>query len=450
MTRNKGKSREIVDDEQLLGHEMHHLSTDDDADKDREHVSDWSTFWGEPDPSESNGIRSNWKKNLYQLLQEPTSSQGAFTIHICVTLLIVIAALLTILETIPSFRAIDSRIWFGFETAIVAIFTIEYFARIAAHSDSWVRLILFGYLAANPTQVNALEMYVQLSKCLTCLTADALPQSPTSSIFRYCGRFDYSESSEPSDVCSSSLTVVESLISASDSSKLLLTIEVMVLSFKRSADALIALSFLVCTLVALFATFLYFIERGSWDANLEQFMNSDGQPSSFESIPAAAWFVLVTISTVGYGEVTPTTTIGRLITLPLLVFGLLLIALPSFVLGRNFSIVWDTVTSHHNTETIPKKRNYTAVPTAAGFDIPSEPEPIFDSRQPYGSSDNTALRPNMDNRHNTQTEENYLASTSTMSNESNVVDEVKSLRLAINQQSRDIRILMDALSQRQI
>ena len=66
----------------------------------------------------------------------------------------------------------------------------------------------------------------------------------------------------------------------------------MVLSFKRSADALFALSFLVCTLVALFATFLYFIERGSWDANLETFINSDGQPSSFDSIPAAAWWVL--------------------------------------------------------------------------------------------------------------------------------------------------------------
>ena len=32
---------------------------------------------------------------------------------------------------------------------------------------------------------------------------------------------------------------------------------------------------------------------------------------------------------------------GRLITVPLLVFGLLLIALPTFVLGREFSIVWD-------------------------------------------------------------------------------------------------------------
>lgn len=47
------------------------------------------------------------------------------------------------------------------------------------------------------------------------------------------------------------------------------------------------------------------------------------------------------ITTVGYGEITPRSFLGRLITLPLLVFGLLLIALPSFVLGREFSIVWN-------------------------------------------------------------------------------------------------------------
>lgn len=47
------------------------------------------------------------------------------------------------------------------------------------------------------------------------------------------------------------------------------------------------------------------------------------------------------ISTVGYGEITPRSFFGRLVTLPLLLFGLLLIALPSFVLGREFSIVWN-------------------------------------------------------------------------------------------------------------
>jgi hypothetical protein len=50
------------------------------------------------------------------------------------------------------------------------------------------------------------------------------------------------------------------------------------------------------------------------------------------------------ITTVGYGEITPRSFLGRLVTLPLLVFGLLLIALPSFVLGREFSLVWERMT----------------------------------------------------------------------------------------------------------
>lgn len=53
------------------------------------------------------------------------------------------------------------------------------------------------------------------------------------------------------------------------------------------------------------------------------------------------------ITTVGYGEITPRSVLGRLVTLPLLVFGLLLIALPSFVLGREFSLVWATMTRDH-------------------------------------------------------------------------------------------------------
>jgi hypothetical protein len=57
--------------------------------------------------------------------------------------------------------------------------------------------------------------------------------------------------------------------------------------------------------------------------------------------------VLTAISTVGYGEMTPRSFFGRLITLPLLLFGLLLIALPSFVLGREFSMIWNDMTSGH-------------------------------------------------------------------------------------------------------
>lgn len=118
----------------------------------------------------------------------------------------------------------------------------------------------------------------------------------------------------------------------------------MYLSVRRSQHALLAISFFVSMVLTVFSTLLYFAERGTWDGTLEVFLNADGDPTQFTSIPAAAWFVLVTITTVGYGEITPRSFLGRLLTLPLLVFGLLLIALPSFVLGREFSLVWEEMT----------------------------------------------------------------------------------------------------------
>lgn len=80
-----------------------------------------------------------------------------------------------------------------------------------------------------------------------------------------------------------------------------MTIEVMMMAFRRSGDALSALFFFTVTCVVLFSTLLYFAERGIWDETLQTFVASDGSPSSFDSIPAAFWFVLVTITTTGYG-----------------------------------------------------------------------------------------------------------------------------------------------------
>lgn len=125
---------------------------------------------------------------------------------------------------------------------------------------------------------------------------------------------------------------------------MLLTIEVMYVAVQRSKDALVALSFFILLVLVFFATLIYFAERGSWDANLGAFVDADGDPSQFDSIPQTAWFALVTMSTVGFGDVVPRSSLGKLLTVPLLMFGLLLIALPSFVLGRNFAIVFDAMT----------------------------------------------------------------------------------------------------------
>jgi hypothetical protein len=54
-----------------------------------------------------------------------------------------------------------------------------------------------------------------------------------------------------------------------------------------------ALAFFIGMAVLVFSTLLYFAERGVWDETLETFLDEEGAKSRFESIPAAAWFVLV-------------------------------------------------------------------------------------------------------------------------------------------------------------
>ncbi|KAG1071214.1 hypothetical protein G6F42_026045 [Rhizopus arrhizus] len=62
------------------------------------------------------------------------------------------------------------------------------------------------------------------------------------------------------------------------SNTIVMTIEVMMMAFRRSGDALSALFFFTVTCVVLFSTLLYFAERGIWDETLEAFVASDGVP----------------------------------------------------------------------------------------------------------------------------------------------------------------------------
>lgn len=81
----------------------------------------------------------SWQKELYMLVEQPTSSHAAFLIHIFTTSLIVVSAVVTVLETVPAFHSIPGGVWFGLETTLVVLFTIEYIARCIAHATSWTR-----------------------------------------------------------------------------------------------------------------------------------------------------------------------------------------------------------------------------------------------------------------------------------------------------------------------
>jgi hypothetical protein len=61
--------------------------------------------------AEADSMRTSWKRGLFVLLEDPSSSRAAFSVNVFVSFSIVLSAVLTTIETIPSFRATESSVW---------------------------------------------------------------------------------------------------------------------------------------------------------------------------------------------------------------------------------------------------------------------------------------------------------------------------------------------------
>jgi len=64
---------------------------------------------------------------------------------------------------------------------------------------------------------------------------------------------------------------------------------------------------------------------------------ADAQPEDFASIPDAMWWSLITLTTVGYGDVSPVTPIGKIIGSFTAIIGVLTVALMTGIVSSSFS-----------------------------------------------------------------------------------------------------------------
>jgi len=55
----------------------------------------------------------------------------------------------------------------------------------------------------------------------------------------------------------------------------------------------------------------------------------DGEANGFTSIPSAMYWATVTVTTVGYGDISPKTIVGRLLASMLMIIGYGIIAVPT-------------------------------------------------------------------------------------------------------------------------
>ena len=66
-------------------------------------------------------------------------------------------------------------------------------------------------------------------------------------------------------------------------------------------------------------------------------VEKDVQPDKFGSIPHAMWWAIVTLTSVGYGDVYPITSIGKIFGSIIIILGILTVALPSGILAAAFT-----------------------------------------------------------------------------------------------------------------
>ena len=107
-------------------------------------------------------------------------------------------------------------------------------------------------------------------------------------------------------------------------------------ALKESINALLVPFFFLMCIVIGCASFAYYVELQASGG-----LKEDGGNAAFESIPHAIWFMLVTMTTVGFGDVYPHTASAKFVTVFAMICGVLFIAMPIAIVGNTFCDVWE-------------------------------------------------------------------------------------------------------------
>ncbi|KAH8856443.1 Potassium voltage-gated channel protein Shaw [Schistosoma japonicum] len=120
-------------------------------------------------------------------------------------------------------------------------------------------------------------------------------------------------------------------------------LKILILTFKASAKEFSLLIFFLAVFIVLFAALIYYAER----------LSTNNTRNDFTSIPIGLWWAIVTMTTVGYGDMVPRSYAGMIVGAMCAVTGVLTISLPVPVIVSNFSMFYSHTLARSK---LPKKR----------------------------------------------------------------------------------------------
>lgn len=125
--------------------------------------------------------------------------------------------------------------------------------------------------------------------------------------------------------------------------RLLYGLQVLLHTLKASSYELFLLLIILLIPVVMFSSIIFYVEK-----KLDRF------ETKFQSIPASFWWSLITMTTVGYGDMTPNSWAGKIIGGVCAIFGVLMVALPISVIGSNFNLYYAHAQARLK---LPRKKN---------------------------------------------------------------------------------------------
>lgn len=273
------------------------------------------------------------QRRLWLLFEYPESSQNARVVAIISVFVILLSIVIFCLETLPEFkhykvyRAADNSTvveedevpavtdpFFLVETICIVWFSFELLMRFAACPNKMV----FCRDVMNVIDVVAIIPYF--------LTLATVMAEEERSITRQ-ERPPAEEGAGSSQAMSLAILRVIRLVRVFRIFKLSRHskgLQILGRTLKASMRELGLLIFFLLIGVVLFSSAVYFAEAGS-------------ENSLFKSIPDAFWWAVVTMTTVGYGDMTPVGAWGKIVGSLCAIAGVLTIALPVPVIVSNFN-----------------------------------------------------------------------------------------------------------------
>jgi voltage-gated potassium channel len=222
-----------------------------------------------------------WREKLFTVIFEADTRAGK-TFDIVLLILIILSIILVMIESIPSMLKEYDSFLYRAEWAITILFTIEYILRLLVVKKPWKYMTSFygiiDLLSILPTYIS---LFIPQSQFLILIRALRLMR-----VFR---------------IFKLTRFVRESTT--------------IVLALKASARRIFVFLVFVVLLSIFLGSLIYVVESP--------------QNESFSSIPQSVYWSIVTITTVGYGDISPITPAGKLIASLIMLLGYAIIAVPT-------------------------------------------------------------------------------------------------------------------------